>query len=431
MLAAMSARDRFIVHSPFHIPHSPFTLHITYVLLSPTFGMHQYTADLAGQMANGEGPIADGGRSAACRPDVRLITTATLPRDRYHPVVPIVTPVVTHGTGFAPEGLDLAACRRVLEAIRQQPSDIVHFTGVHLWNVPLVYALRRHKVRVVHTLHDLDPHVHVPFRRLIRLWNRLLMASGCHIVVHGRCYRQRLVARGIPAARVTYLPLLHGFLSATHPWPPPRRHRLAHTPRTRPTVLFFGRIEAYKGIETLLEAWRRLQAVPSSVPSSPPSAHTWTLCIAGPLARGVKLPPLPPGVVFHNRLILDEEADALFRSADVLVLPYRDATQSALVAAAYAYDLPVIVTRTGALPEYVIEGETGWIVPPDDPDALAAALAAALADPERLRRMGAAGRAWFEARYREARRSLLTLYQTLIASPRPISAPVGEGGGHR
>ena len=79
------------------------------------------------------------------------------------------------------------------------------------------------------------------------------------------------------------------------------------------------------------------------------------------------LPPLPPGVELRDRRIADDEAEALFRSAAVLVLPYRDATQSALVAAAYAFGVPVIVTDVGALPEYVVRcdrpGETGWVVP--------------------------------------------------------------------
>ena len=118
------------------------------------------------------------------------------------------------------------------------------------------------------------------------------------------------------------------------------------------------------------------------------------------------LPPLPPGVELRDRRIADDEAEALFRSAAVLVLPYRDATQSALVAAAYAFGVPVIVTDAGALPEYVVAGatgpgETGWVVPAGDAGALAAALREALADPARLRRMGAAGRAWFAARRAE------------------------------
>jgi glycosyltransferase involved in cell wall biosynthesis len=58
------------------------------------------------------------------------------------------------------------------------------------------------------------------------------------------------------------------------------------------------------------------------------------------------------------------------------------------------------------LPEYVVEGETGWVIPPEDPAALAAVLEKALSDPARLARMGQAGRAWYD-REREAEEEAL------------------------
>ena len=157
-------------------------------------------------------------------------------------------------------------------------------------------------------------------------------------------------------------------------------------------VLFFGRVETYKGVEDLLAAWESATAIP------PCAAR---LTIAGPVAPGVRLPPLPPGVELRDRRVFDEEAEALFRSASLLVLPYRDATQSALVAAAYAFGVPAIVTDAGALPEYIIPGETGWVVPAGDVAALAAALRRAFADLARLRKMGNAGRGM--VRYAAAR----------------------------
>jgi glycosyltransferase involved in cell wall biosynthesis len=236
--------------------------------------------------------------------------------------------------------------------------------------------------------------------------------------VHGRRYRDQLLAAGVPSMRVTYTPLLHGFLSGARDWPPawPLERANLQTLERSTDVLFFGRVEAYKGVEDLLAAWELATA-------SPPCAARLT--IAGPVAQGVRLPPLPPGVELRDRRVFDEEAEVLFRSTSLLVLPYRDATQSALVAAAYAFGVPAIVTDAGALPEYIIPGETGWVVPAGDVAALAAALRRAFADPARLRKMGSAGRAWFETQRQEERATLAALWQRAG----PIGAPSRHPGG--
>ncbi len=193
-------------------------MRIIYLLLSPTFGMHQYTADLANRMA-------------AAGHDVHLVTTTHAPRDRYSPQVQIHTPLSARTTGFAPEGLDLPALRRVLHALTPSPLSpslplpspltpslplplspspppplppLVHITGVHLWNPALLRSLRRRGVPTVHTLHDLDPHLGVRFGRLIRLWNRAVLANADQILVHGQAYRQRLLREGLAPDRITY-----------------------------------------------------------------------------------------------------------------------------------------------------------------------------------------------------------------------------------
>jgi alpha-maltose-1-phosphate synthase len=404
------------------------TARIVYVLLSPTFGMHQYTADLANRIADSGLPIADlpgttrntpGTRflqPEMSRPPVSLITTTTLPRNRYSAAVRIETPVTIHGTGFARESLDLRGCRRVLETITQrpsatadQPSSIVHFTGVHAWNVPLVYALRRRGIPMIHTLHDLHPHGGVRHGRLIGLWNRLIIGSGTHLLVHGRRYREELISRGVAPKRITYAPLLHGF------WGYGKEQgdggvgsgsQIAHGKMK--TVLFFGRVEQYKGVDVLLAAWERVQG-------DKPEAR---LVIAGPAADGAIDRIATHGEIERrDRLIEDDEAIELFWAASLLVLPYRNATQSALIAAAYAFGVPVVVTATGALPEYVVEGETGWIVPPGESAPLANVLRTALADPVRLKAMGQAGRAWFEEQRRQEEAALVAMYEGTCGRP--------------
>lgn len=134
--------------------------------------------------------------------------------------------------------------------------------------------------------------------------------------------------------------------------------------------------------------------------------------VAGPggsrgLVRGI----VPPGLEVRNRTIEDDEAADLLSRCAVVVLPYVEAGQSALIAAAYFFHKPVIVTRTGALPEYVVDGQTGWIVAPREPAALAAALRAALADPNRLEAMGRQALAWYEAQRAAEDVALAELYE--------------------
>ncbi len=76
-------------------------------------------------------------------------------------------------------------------------------------------------------------------------------------------------------------------------------------------------------------------------------------------------------VNLENRYVSNEEVPAIFQQADVLVLPYLSATQSAVARIAISNGLPVIASKTGGLSETVIEGVNGLLVPPGDSDALA------------------------------------------------------------
>jgi len=364
-------------------------MRICYVLLSPTFGMHQYTADLANRMVQ-------------CGRDVHLVTTARYPGHRYLPAIAVHTPVDTRSSGFSLDTLRPAALRRVACVIQDVLPDVVHITGPHLWNIPLLRAMRRAEIPVAHTLHDLDPHVGTLYGPLLYVWNRRVLRLAENILVHGVCYRDRLLGMGASAGRVTCTPLLHLFLG--HTWLG-ELERLAQAVRYEPCVLFFGRLERYKGVDHLLTAWAMMDGR---------DGHDARLVLAGPgdldrLWSG----PLPPRVEVHNHLVDDQEAVDLFRRCGLLVLPYVDATQSALIAAAYYFHKPVVVTCSGALPEYVEEGRTGHVVEPGHPPTLARCLEAMLDDPARLAHMGAAGRAWYDAQRAEERRTLIQMYDRL------------------
>ncbi len=239
-------------------------------------------------------------------------------------------------------------------------------------------------IPLVHTIHDLDPHEGMRLGTLLTLWNRAVLRTADKVLVHGRQYRQRLIAMGMPSERVVYAPLLHLFLS--HEVSSSLVDDCAVT--YEPFVLFFGRLEKYKGVEHLLTAFAQIERE---------QPDSFRLVLAGPgKLQKVWAGHLPTGVELRQGLIEDEEALDLFRRCSLVVLPYIDATQSALVGAAYYFQKPVLVARSGALAEYVDEGQTGFVVEPGHPASLARKLMDGVADSARLQHMGQNGRRWYD-----------------------------------
>jgi len=121
-------------------------------------------------------------------------------------------------------------------------------------------------------------------------------------------------------------------------------------------LLFFGFIRGYKGLDILLEAFKNAD-------------NDHTLLIAGePYEDFEKYQPAidalkaaGKNVVDHIRYIEDHEVPTLFSASDVCVLPYKSATQSGIASIAMHFELPMIVTNVGGLPEEVDNGKTGMI----------------------------------------------------------------------
>ena len=80
---------------------------------------------------------------------------------------------------------------------------------------------------------------------------------------------------------------------------------------------------------------------------------------------------LGPHVRLEDKYISNEEVAVYFAAADVVVLPYVEASQSGIVPIAYSFNTPVISTRVGGLPEAVLDGQTGFLVDPGSPERLA------------------------------------------------------------
>lgn len=150
----------------------------------------------------------------------------------------------------------------------------------------------------------------------------------------------------------------------------------------RPSLLFFGRITRYKGLDTLLEA---MPIVWESLPEV-------TLTVAG----SGEIPDLPAAaddrVTLRTEHVPETDVPGLFEAATCVVLPYREATQSGIGSEAKQYGRAMIVTDVGGLPELVASGG-GRLVPPEDPAALAAEIVAVVGTPGLAAKIGAEGAA--------------------------------------
>ncbi len=230
-----------------------------------------------------------------------------------------------------------------------------------------VGPLRRRGTRVVLVCDNLVPHEKRPFDAALTRW--MLRNSDGYLVMSESVERDLdLLKPGAPRRRVRH-PLYAQFDRGRCDRALARA-RLGLAPDAE-VALFFGYVRRYKGLDTLLEAWRTVrERRPDAVlmvagePYEDPAPY---LALAN-AAGGA------PGVRLALRYAPDDEVEALFKAADVVVLPYRSATQSGVTHVAYALGVPVVITDVGGLAETVKHGETGLVVPPQDPAALADAL---------------------------------------------------------
>ncbi|MEE9450265.1 MAG: glycosyltransferase [Ignavibacteriaceae bacterium] len=132
-------------------------------------------------------------------------------------------------------------------------------------------------------------------------------------------------------------------------------------------LLFFGYVRKYKGLDILIEAFPKiLNGIPET-----------RLLIVGEFydkpdsyLDQIKKLEIEDKVKVVNEFVPNEEVAKYYEVSDIVILPYRSATQSGILNVAYGFNKPVIVTDVGGLAEFVDEGKTGFIVKPDSPDAI-------------------------------------------------------------
>jgi glycosyltransferase involved in cell wall biosynthesis len=232
------------------------------------------------------------------------------------------------------------------------------FASIALW------VRRFTSSKVLFICHNVLPHERGSFDKLLA---KLALRQGHFFIVHSeKDFKELRTLLPNAIIQKTVLPIYDAFVS----W------KIAEDEAKRTlgidgnALLFFGLVREYKGLKYLLSA------MPKVIERI--KAH---LLIVGefwedkkPYLEMIKELGISSYVSIVDKYVPNEELGLYFSAADVVVLPYVDSTQSAVIQLAYGFEKPVITTDVGGLAEVVKDGETGLIVPSRDSMALAEAI---------------------------------------------------------
>jgi len=253
--------------------------------------------------------------------------------------------------------------RTAREIAEQRPVLVVFHWWTAFWApcfMAMIKLLKRRGFRVAVIGHNLADHDASGLKAAIS--RRVLNMADAYLVHSSE--HMDILKREQPGKPVVFHPIpVYGHYPAA-------RRTLAK--RGRLELLFFGFIRPYKGLDILLDAIRKL--ADKDVYLTVVGEH-W-----GDSKAIVEGNADSPNIELHLRYISDAEAAEYFDRADFVVLPYTAATPSAVASVAFHYNTPIIASRVKGLTDVVIEGETGILIPPGDPDALARTISTASRD---------------------------------------------------
>ncbi len=237
---------------------------------------------------------------------------------------------------------------KLIKKFNQISPDVIHFQDNYFW-LSLFPQLNRYNI--VTTQHD--PVLHIGEKKIYDLiTNNIMRKISKRIIVHGSYLKKLMIDKyGTNDETIKIIP--HGNLLFY------RKFKKKDIEEENNTILFFGRICEYKGLEYLIES---MPLIEKEIPNV-------KLIIAGQgdcLEKYKKKIENQELFEIHNRYISNNEIPELFQRSSIVILPYIEASQSGVIPIAYAFGKPVIATNVGSLAEMVDNGKTGIVIPPKD-----------------------------------------------------------------
>jgi D-inositol-3-phosphate glycosyltransferase len=197
-----------------------------------------------------------------------------------------------------------------------------------------------------------------------------------HIFIHTEKMRSELLEEyGVNNDAVTVIPFgINNSVPDTDLTPAEAKQQLGIKNGER-TILFFGAIRPYKGLEHLVAAFQKVA----------PKHEGYRLVVAGESKKGseqywldikqaIEHDPSVNRVIQEIKFVPDEQTELYFKAADVTVLPYTEVFQSGVLFLAYSFGLPVIASDVGSFSDDIIPGKTGFLSRSCEPSDLASSI---------------------------------------------------------
>lgn len=227
--------------------------------------------------------------------------------------------------------------------------------------------------RIVLTVHNVNAARRDTKDSLLnRLTLRVQYRIADHAFVHSDKMKYDLHQEfGVQGVRVTVIPFgINNAVPNTSLTRIEARKRLG-IGNNEKTILFFGNIAPYKGLEYLVTAFQKSSTWRNDcrliIAGRPKNCPRYWADIRQLIQEDVRVGK----ILLKENYIPDEDTEIYFKAADVLVLPYRYVYQSGVLFLGYSFGLPVLAADVGSLKEDIVEGQTGFVFKSEDPADLA------------------------------------------------------------
>ena len=236
---------------------------------------------------------------------------------------------------------------KAIKQINKERPDIINILDIHPWYIMYWHFLKTKK-KVV-TINDPELHsgeAGPVMTLLLKTITKFLLKNADEIIVLGKKQEETIRRLGYKQKVIVSRIGHYDFFM--------KKSKKKFKSESS-TILFFGRIKEYKGLDYLLDALIQLKK----------EGKKFKCIIAGegdikPYKE--KIAKLKENIELNNGYISDDKVSEYFQRVGFVVMPYTDATQTGVIQVAYSFGKPVIATNVGSLPELIEDGKTGLII---------------------------------------------------------------------